>query len=62
MSAGRPRPGSREWQRQFDADRARMDRFHRWWFPLCVVASIVGAVTVIVLVALGKIPLWVLFV
>lgn len=62
MTGPRPRPGSPQWQREFDAERARMERFHRWWFPVCVAASVVGAVLVIVFVAIGKLPFWVLFV
>jgi type VI protein secretion system component VasF len=54
----RPPLGSPAWRAKFDADRERFDRWWPWWVALCVA----GAVALLVLVATGNLPLWVLFV
>jgi hypothetical protein len=50
--------GSREWHAQFDRERRRFDRV----FPFMAVLAVVCAVAMIVLVATGVLPLWVLFI
>jgi hypothetical protein len=54
----RYRVGSREWQADFERRRRRFDQM----WPLMVALSIAAAVTTLVLVATGVLPLWVLFI
>lgn len=53
-----PRVGSREWHARFEREQRNFDRIWPWWMAL----SIVTAITVIVLIATGVLPVWVLFI
>ncbi|HYQ69047.1 hypothetical protein [Actinophytocola sp.] len=57
MTRQQLRPGSSEWRRKFERDRARFDR----WWPVWVAVCVIGAVVVLVLVATGTLPVWLLF-
>jgi hypothetical protein len=58
MTRNNPRPGSREWHADFERRQRRFDRMWPWMMAL----SAVAAVALIAAVALGYLPLWVLFV
>jgi hypothetical protein len=54
----RYRLGSREWHADFERRRRRFDRM----WPVMMVLAVLGAVTFITLIALGYLPVWLLFV
>ena len=58
MTPRRPRLGSREWHAEFERRHRRFDQMWPWMVAL----SAVGAVAFLILIVLGYLPVWLLFV